>query len=104
MIEVDNKKVQYELRKKISECIEKISDIEALERLLNFAEFYAMAEDDDGFDLSGMPVFGPKTYEEAMDELKQATGDYENGKKGYVPLEEVIKESYKQVEEYASAR
>lgn len=82
MIEVDNKKVQYELLKKNSECIEKISDIEALERLF----------------------FGPKTYEEAMDELKQATDDYENGKKGYVPLEEVIKESYKQVEEYASAR
>jgi hypothetical protein len=36
MIEVDNKKVQYELLKKNSECIEKISDIEALERLLNY--------------------------------------------------------------------
>ena len=65
MIEVDNKITCEELRKKVLETVSEISDVSLLEKILGFMK---CLEDLDNYkddcDLSDMPLFGPKNFEE----------------------------------------
>ncbi|MBQ3658411.1 MAG: hypothetical protein II956_16465 [Bacteroidales bacterium] len=99
MIEVDNNITCEELRKKVLEIISGISDVSLLEKILGVAEEVDYDEDD--FEWFGTSKYSPQTYEEAMERIIKAENDFQNGQKNFVPLDDVIKESYKRIRKYA---
>jgi hypothetical protein len=99
MVEIDNNITCKELQKKIIDIVSEISDVSLLEKIFGLIKCLEDLDSyNDDCDLSNMPLFGPKNFEELEQTLNEAEIEYE--RKNCIPHEVVMQRLKKRIKRY----